>query len=54
MSIPGLDAYLTSAPEEPDWIEEAEKVANWEPRDEREANLLAIVDNLKQLLLEEI
>jgi hypothetical protein len=54
MSIPGLDAYLTSAPEEPDWIEEAEKVVNWTPRDEREANLLAIIDNLKQLLLDEM
>lgn len=56
MGIPGLDHWLTTPPEEPDWIEEAEKVREecWQPKDEREAHLLAIIDGLLDYIEDEL
>ena len=56
MKIRGLDQYLTSPPEGPDFIEEAEKILKLigdEPQDRFEADVAWIIEGLLQIIEDE-
>lgn len=51
MGISGLDSWLTTPPEQEDWIEIAEKISDsWQSQNEREATMIACIDGLLEIL----
>ena len=55
MKIEGLDRYLTTPPEEPDYVEEAEKLIALvgDPQDSFEADVVWVLEGLLQILEDE-
>lgn len=48
--LSGLDNWLTSPPEEPDWLEIAEKYLKREPANEDEGQMHALIEGLLEYL----
>lgn len=57
MDIPGLDSWLTTPPEEPDVLEEADKflerMKDKQPENEDEAFVLYLIEGLREFIKDE-
>lgn len=55
--IPGLDNWLTSPPEDEDWVEKAdqflERIKNKQPKDEEEAFIWSLIEGLRSIIQDE-